>query len=106
MTPVAAIDPVLAGQPALTVLGATPAAAVAPGPATAGFGEILAAGMRGVAGKLATADDLVRGFTLNEGVPIHQVTYALEEARLSVELAMQVRGRLLDGYRELMNMQL
>jgi flagellar hook-basal body complex protein FliE len=37
---------------------------------------------------------------------VHQVTYALEEARLSVELAMQVRAKLLDGFRELMNMQL
>jgi flagellar hook-basal body complex protein FliE len=31
---------------------------------------------------------------------------ALEDARLSVELAMQVRTRLLEGYRELMGMQL
>lgn len=104
MTPVAAVDAVLASQPVLTTLGAAPVAASAP--PTVGFGEILAAGMRGVEGKLATADDLVRRFTLDGGVPIHQVTYALEQARLSVELAMQVRGRLLDGYRELMNMQL
>lgn len=104
MTPVAAIDSVLASQPALTALGPAP---VAPqSSAGTGFGEILAAGLRGVEGKLATADELVRRFTLDDGVPIHQVTFALEEARLSVELAMQVRGRLLEGYRELMNMQL
>jgi flagellar hook-basal body complex protein FliE len=102
VSPVGAIDAVLASQPALTALGMAPVS----GPPTVGFGEILAAGMRGVEGKLATADDLVRRFTLDGGVPIHQVTYALEQARLSVELAMQVRGRLLDGYRELMNMQL
>jgi flagellar hook-basal body complex protein FliE len=34
------------------------------------------------------------------------VTYALEEARMAVELAMQVRSKLVDGYREIMNMQL
>jgi flagellar hook-basal body complex protein FliE len=39
-------------------------------------------------------------------VPLHQVTYALEEARLSVELAMQVRTRLVESYRELMNMSI
>lgn len=105
MTPIAAIDSVLASRPELTTLGPAPAAAPA---ATngMGFGDVLAAGMRRVDDRLATADDLVRRFTLDQGVPIHQVTYALEEARLSVELAMQVRGRLLDGYRELMNMQL
>ncbi|WP_375397080.1 flagellar hook-basal body complex protein FliE [uncultured Sphingomonas sp.] len=105
MMSVAAIDPVLAGAPMLTSLGVAPVASPTPA-ATGGFGEILAAGMQGVEKKIATADDLVRRFTLNEGVPVHQVTYALEEARLSVELAMQVRGRLLDGYREIMNMQL
>lgn len=103
MAPVGAIESVLAAPPVLTTLGV---AAPVPAAATHGFADILAAGMRGVEGKLATADDLVRRFTLDEGVPIHQVTYALAEARLSVELAMQVRGRLLDGYRELMNMSL
>ena len=103
MAPVGAIEAVLATAPALTVVGSLPPVVAPAGPA---FGDILAAGMRGVESKLATADDLVRRFTLDEGVPIHQVTYALAEARLSVDLAMQVRGRLLDGYRELMNMQL
>jgi flagellar hook-basal body complex protein FliE len=56
--------------------------------------------------KVARADQLVKAFALNDSIPVHQVTYALEEARLSVELAMQVRARLLEGYRELMNMQL
>ncbi len=104
MTPVAPVDAAMAGQPAIMTLGVTPIAA--PSPSTIGFGDILSAGMRNVDQKLATADDLVRRFTLNEDVPIHQVTYALEQAKLSVELAMQVRSRLLDGYREIMNMQL
>jgi flagellar hook-basal body complex protein FliE len=62
--------------------------------------------MKQVDEKLATADSLVRQFALDDSVPVHKVTYALEEARLSVELAMQVRTRLVEGYRELMNMQL
>lgn len=72
----------------------------------AGFAEVLNAGVRHVETKLAQADDLVRRFALNDSVPLHQVTYALEEARMAVELAMQVRGKLVDGYREIMNMQL
>jgi flagellar hook-basal body complex protein FliE len=104
MSAISAIDSVLATAPLLNTLGPLPAAPQA-APA-ASFGDILSTGMRGIEGKLATADDMVRKFTLDPNVPIHQVTYALEQARLSVELAMQVRGRLLDGYRELMNMQL
>jgi flagellar hook-basal body complex protein FliE len=72
----------------------------------AGFSDILASGMRHVEGKLATANELVQRFALDDSVPLHQVTFALEEARLSVELAMQVRTRLVESYRELMNMQI
>jgi flagellar hook-basal body complex protein FliE len=94
-----------AADPVITRLG-TMAAAMPQQVSQAGFGDILASGMRHVEGKLATANDLVRQFALDDSVPLHQVTFALEEARLSVELAMQVRTRLVESYRELMNMQL
>ncbi len=74
--------------------------------ATPDFGAMVMAGLRGVDAKLASADALVRRFAVGDDVPLHQVTIALEQARLSVELAMQVRARLVEGYRELMNMQL
>jgi flagellar hook-basal body complex protein FliE len=74
--------------------------------AQVGFSDILASGMRHVEGKLATANELVQRFALDDSVPLHQVTFALEEARLSVELAMQVRTRLVESYREIMNMQI
>lgn len=72
----------------------------------ASFSSLLAEGLKSVETKLTRADNLVKAFALDDSVPVHQVTYALEEARLSVELAMQVRTRLLEGYRELMNMQI
>lgn len=93
----------LSVDPVITRIGVAPAAIPAQGPA---FSDILTNGMQQVETKLANADDLVKRFALGDAIPVHQVTYALEEARLSVELAMQVRTRLLDGYRELMNMQL
>jgi len=82
------------------------AAPPAANPATEGFGAMLMNGLNGVNAKLESADALVRRFAVDDSVPVHHVTMALEEARLSVELAMQVRGRLVEGYRELMNMQL
>lgn len=105
MSAVLPIDNVLASAPVLTRLGGVAPVAPQTAPAVS-FGDILTSGMAGVEKKLAAADDLVKRFTLDGNVPVHQVTYALEEAKMSVELAMQVRGRLLDGYRELMNMQL
>jgi flagellar hook-basal body complex protein FliE len=70
------------------------------------FGTLLADGMEHVEAKVAHANDLVRQFALDDSIPLHQVTYALEEARIAVELAMQIRTRLVESYRELMNMQL
>jgi flagellar hook-basal body complex protein FliE len=91
-----------ASLPLITQLGvAAPAQA-----GQANFQSILASGMDAVDQKIATADDLVRQFAVDDSIPVHQVTLALEEARLAVELAMQVRARLVETYREFMNMQL
>jgi flagellar hook-basal body complex protein FliE len=70
------------------------------------FQQMLTDGIAKVNGDAMNADATVRAFALDDTVPLHQVTMALEQARMSLELAMQVRSRLLDGYQQLMNMQL
>ena len=70
------------------------------------FGEMIASGLQDVENKIDHANQLVRAFAVDDSIPVHQVTIALEEARIAVELAMQVRTRLVEGYREIMNMQL
>jgi flagellar hook-basal body complex protein FliE len=107
----------VSGIEAIAALGASTATAVqAAGPARANalperpvghdFGAVLAQGIAAVDAKVAHADALVARFAIDDSIPVHQVTVALEEARLSVEFAMQVRARLVEGYKELMNMQL
>ena len=71
-----------------------------------GFGDLFARGMKNVEDKVQTADLMVRKFALDDSVPIHQVTIALEEARIAVDLALQVRSQLIEAYREVMNTQL
>jgi len=90
-------------EPVALQLGGAATAPQAPG---ASFGDILMSGLRNVDGKVATADKLVQQFAVDDSVPVHQVTMALGEARVAVELAMQVRSGLLEGYRQLMNMPL
>jgi len=70
------------------------------------FSRLLTDGIDGVNTQLVEADTLVQAFALDDTIPVHQVTYALEQARLSFELMLQVRNRLLEGYQQLMNMQL
>jgi flagellar hook-basal body complex protein FliE len=95
----------LGADPLITRMGISQSMAT-PGASQISFGQILSGGIDKVESKVATANDLVRQFAVDDSIPLHQVTFALEEARLAVELAMQVRGRLLESYRELMNMQL
>lgn len=95
-----------AREPLITGLGVTQPRPALPDAEGASFGSILTLGLSRVDARVANANDLVRRFALDDNVPLHQVTYALEEARLAVELAMQVRARLVESYRELMNMQL
>lgn len=108
MTVVAAIAPTGVDPSSLALLaGASPAPAAAPAASIGvGFGDMLGQGMKAVEDKVAAADEMVRAFALDESVPIHQVTIALEEARLAVDLALQVRTRLVEAYREIMNTQL
>lgn len=102
-----AITPVAASASSIASLVSTTAVNVgAHGGIQSNFSSLLASGLHSMQAKIERADELVRRFALDDSVPVHQVTYALEEARLSVELAMQVRGRLVEGYRDLMNMQL
>lgn len=108
MTAIAAIAPAGVDPSGIVLLaGASPVPGTAPAaPAGAGFGEMLGQGMKAVEDKITAADDMVRAFALDDTVPIHQVTIALEEARLAVDLALQVRTRLVEAYREIMNTQL
>lgn len=73
---------------------------------TQSFQSIISNGLENMDSKINTANEMVQEFAVDNSVPLHQVTMALEEARLSVEMAMQVRARLIEGYREIMNMQL
>jgi len=97
--PIAAVSAALSA-PELAALRA-PAA-----PQSGGFAQLLLQGVGEVDKKVASADAMVRAFALDDSIPLHQVTFALEQAHLSVELMMQVRARLLEGYQELMRMQL
>ncbi len=74
--------------------------------ATGDFGSLMTEAVASLDSKVAHADHMVSQFAIDESTPIHHVTIALEEARLAVELATQVRQRLTEGYRQIMNMQL
>ena len=69
------------------------------------FQQMLSKGVEATSEKLAEANRLVTAFAIDDSIPAHQVTFALEEARLSLELMMQVRNKLVEGYQQIMGMQ-
>lgn len=54
---------------------------------------------------IARADEGLQLLATGEAPDLHHVMIALEEARLGVQLLVQVRNRLLDAYQEVLRMQ-
>lgn len=52
------------------------------------------------------ADDLTNKFMTGEIEDLHSVMIATEEARISLELAVQVRNKCIEAFKEINNMQL
>lgn len=55
--------------------------------------------------QLTTADLGVQQLAAGDATNLHQVMINLEQAKLSMQLVMQVRNHLLDAYHELLQMQ-
>ena len=56
--------------------------------------------------QIRAGDEALRSLALGETSNIHHVMMALEKARLSMSLVVEVRNKALEGYQEMMRMQL
>lgn len=56
--------------------------------------------------QLTSAEHGIQQLAAGDASNLHQVMINLEEAKISMQLVMQVRTHLLDAYRELMQMQM
>jgi flagellar hook-basal body complex protein FliE len=52
------------------------------------------------------ADDLLQKLSLGENVDLHQVMIGMEENDVNFRVAMAIRDKLVDAYREMMRMQI
>ena len=88
-------------------LGATvPGTAVAT--ATVGgvdFSKLVSDGLQGVQSDWAQAQASMRALAEGQPVNLHQVMMKMEESRISFQLFLQVRNRLLESYQDVMRMQ-
>ncbi|MCR3757822.1 flagellar hook-basal body complex protein FliE [Clostridium felsineum] len=70
------------------------------------FGSILNEKLQQVNDKQIDADNTTNDFVKGDDVDVHKVMLSTEEAKLSLELAVQMRNKLVDAYQELNRTQL
>lgn len=70
------------------------------------FADMLKNSLDEVNEKQLNSEDISQKFLTGEDVDIHEVMLASEEARLSLQMAVQIRNKLVEAYQELNRMQL
>lgn len=129
MSPLAAIRQVILPDPRATLPVAGPGAGAGPGPINpaelsavtelrtttpaatgapteASFGQLLTSFVQEVNNRQIEARGQVAALQSGQGIPLHQVVIAMEEASVSFQLMVEVRNKLLEAYQEMMRMQM
>jgi flagellar hook-basal body complex protein FliE len=75
-------------------------------PAGGAFGELLQSAMDRVGTLQSEADRAVEDLTLGRQTDIHSTMIAVEKAGIAMELALQVRNKLLNAYETIMRQQI
>lgn len=70
------------------------------------FGALLEGPLGALNTSLQRADASALAFAIGDGVPVHEMMLSIEQARLAMQLAVEVRNRAVESYQELMRMQL
>jgi flagellar hook-basal body complex protein FliE len=70
------------------------------------FSGMLGRMVQEVNSKQLMAGEAVNGLLSGQGASLHQAIIAMEEASVSFQLMVEVRNKLLEGYQELMRMQI
>lgn len=94
--------------PSITAISSDVAqsASITPTAKPVDFATIAGAGLAHVDASLQSADALLRQVAAGQAVPVHELMIAMEQARLDLTLAAEVRNRLVEAYQELTRMQL
>ena len=70
------------------------------------FSDVLGEKLQAVNDKIIESEETTINFINGEEEDIHNVMIATEEAKGSLQLAVEVRNKLVDAYKEIMSMQL
>lgn len=85
---------------------APPAAAVARGSDVPAFAQQVAQGLQQVNEQLLASQADLQSLAVGDVENLHHVMVRLEESRVSLQLLLQVRNRVLEAYQDVMRMQI
>lgn len=79
-----------------------------PGQLSAGpsFADRMSAGLQELNGQLLASQADLQRLAVGEVENLHEVMVRLEESRIALQLALQVRNRVLEAYQDVMRMQI
>lgn len=75
------------------------------GPATPSFAERIGRGLEELNTRLLGGQRDLQALALGESQNLHDIMIRLEESRMALQLALQVRNRVLEAYQDVMRMQ-
>jgi flagellar hook-basal body complex protein FliE len=70
-----------------------------------GFGEMVTSALGELNGQLLASQTDLQQLAVGNVQNLHQIMIRLEESRLSFQLLLQIRNRLLEAYQDVMKMQ-
>lgn len=70
------------------------------------FSNLVAQGLSKINGDLLASEGQLQQLALGDGANLHQIMMKLEETKISFQLFMQARSRLLDAYQDITKMQI
>ncbi len=73
--------------------------------ATESFGSFLKDALGKLNSSQLEADGAITSFLRGESIDVHSVMVSIQKAELTLNLAMQLRNKVIDAYQEIMRMQ-
>lgn len=70
------------------------------------FGALLKSGVATLSDQTDQASKLLSAYAVGEPISPHELVMAMEQAKMSMQLAVEVRNRLVDAYQELTRLQI
>jgi flagellar hook-basal body complex protein FliE len=83
----------------------SPAPSIGKAPSGASFGDTLNGMLNQVSDEQDNAQQIMSAYLRGDQVEVHQVMAASEEAGIALEMLVEIRNKLTEAYRTVINMQ-